>query len=293
MSHSPIYKSVAGETAVMALYDEALARWPVPVAQLSFPTRHGRTFALVCGPKAAPPLVLLHGAGTNSAIWAGDVAAYSRHYRIYAIDLLGEAGKSAPNRPPWAGPAYAEWLADAFDHLEIGPATLIGISQGGWVAVKFATAYPARVRRLVLMCPGGIVPDKLSFLLRVIPLSFMGQWGMRRLVRLLYGRQPIPDGVEAITMTVTRHFKARMGVLPLFSDTELQRLTMPTLLLGGGQDALRDMDKIAARLRPLLPQLQVTILPEAGHALLDTTRFILPFVEQIEETMAAAHVVLS
>ncbi|HRQ38923.1 MAG TPA: alpha/beta hydrolase [Chloroflexota bacterium] len=278
MNEQSIYKSAAGETAVRALYNEALSHWPIPYTPLDIATRHGRTFGLSCGDVTAPPLLLLHGAGTNSAIWAGDVVVYGRSHHIIAVDLLGEAGQSAPNRPPWDSPAYAEWLLDVLDYLELPAAAVVGMSQGGWTAVKFAVAYPERVNRLGLICPGGIVPDKLSFLLRVIPLSVMGQWGSRRMVRLLYGRQPIPDGVEEIMITVTRHFKARMGVLPIFTDDELRRLTMPTLLVGGALDALRDMTKIAERLRPLLPHFSATILPDAGHVVLDSVSVIAPFL---------------
>lgn len=278
MKAQSIYKSPAGERVVADLYDRALENWPIPFETRYISTRYGDTFVIAGGAGTAPTLVLLHGAGTNSAIWAGDVAAYSRYYRVYAVDLLGEPGKSAPNRPAWDSPAYAEWLEDVFDALEIERATILGISQGGWTALKFATYQPERVQKLVLMCPGGVAPDRLSFLIRVVPLSLLGEWGTRRIVRMLYGSQPIPDGVEEITTLVTRHFKARMGVLPIFSDAELQRLTMPTLVLGGAQDALRDMDKIGARLQELLPHAQVTILPEGGHALLNTTEHVLSFL---------------
>jgi pimeloyl-ACP methyl ester carboxylesterase len=78
------------------------------------------------------------------------------------------------------------------------------------------------------------------------------------------------------------HFKARVGVLPLFSDAELQRLTMPVLLLTGRQDAMRDGEKMAARLKPLAPQLETILIPGAGHALMDTTGYILPFLAKSE-----------
>ena len=177
MTTQSIYKSPAGERVVMGLYDEALARWPVPYEAQTISTRHGDTYVISSGELAAPPMVLLHGAGTNSAIWAGDVAVYSQHFRVYAVDLLGEAGRSAPNRPDWHSPAYAEWLVDAFDGLQIDQAVLLGVSQGGWTALKFATGQPERVRQLVLLCPGGVVATRASFLLKAIPLAFMGKWG--------------------------------------------------------------------------------------------------------------------
>jgi pimeloyl-ACP methyl ester carboxylesterase len=282
MTTQSLYKSPAGEQAVMELYDNALAHWPVPYETLTLATRHGDTFAIACGAESAPPLILLHGAGTNSAIWGADVAAYAQHYRVYAVDLLGEAGKSSPNRPAWDSPAYAEWLADVFDALHIDKAVLVGISQGGWTALKFTAANPGRVEKLVLICPGGIVPDKVSFIIRAMGLSLLGDRGVRGMIHMLYAKHPIPAGVEDIFTIMMGNFKGRMGVLPIFADDELRRLTMPTLLLGGTDDALRDMDKIAARLQTLLPQLDVTIIPGAGHVVMNTTDRILTFLKAHE-----------
>jgi len=135
----------------MAMYEAMMARWPMPYKALNVPTRHGNTFVIVGGKEAAPALLLLHGAGTNSIMWAGDVAEYGCQYQVYAVDLLGEPGKSAPHRPAWDGPAYAEWLEDVLDNLKIERATLIGLSQGGWTALKFAVYEPERVEKLVLL----------------------------------------------------------------------------------------------------------------------------------------------
>jgi pimeloyl-ACP methyl ester carboxylesterase len=287
MNSPSIYKSAAGEQTVMALYDELLAGWPIPYQERYLATRHGHTFVIASGPEGAPPLVLLHGAGSNSTIWAGDAAVYGRRYRVYAVDLPGEPGKSAPNRPEWDGPAFAEWLADVYDGLGLAQATLLGISQGGWTALRFAAAYPERVTALVLLSPGGVTADRASFLLKAVPLTLLGQWGARRMVRMMFGRQQVPDGAEDIAVQVTAHFKPRVGTLPLFSDDELRRLTMPTLLLGGDEDVIRDVAGIAARLQRLLPRLSVVMVPGGGHALLDTTGLVLPFLTDNAPVRAA------
>jgi pimeloyl-ACP methyl ester carboxylesterase len=278
MGSESLYKSPAGERAVMALYDSVLAQWPAPYETLNIATRHGHTFVIASGEESAPPLILLHGAGSNSAIWAADVAEYRRHHRVYAVDLLGEPGKSAPNRPAWDSLAYAEWLEDVFDALKLEKATIIGISQGAWTALKFTTYKPERVEKLVLLCPGGVVPDRMSFLIRVVPLLLLGRWGVKRVNRLLFGNQPVPEEADEFTTLTLTHFKSRMGVLPIFSDEELQRLTMPVLLLGGAQGVLRDSEKIVARMRKLVPDLTATIIPGAGHVLLNTRAEIIPFL---------------
>lgn len=286
MNQASIYKSEAGRTAVMALYDAALAQWPLPYETAFIPTSYGETFVLTCGLADGPPLILLHGAGTNSAMWIEDIAEYGRVYRIIAVDLLGEAGKSSTNRPDWRTSVYADWLAELLDSLQINRATFVGISQGGWVALQFAARYPERAARLALLCPGGVVADRPSFIIKAIALSLLGEWGLRRLTRLLYGRQPIPDGVDAVMRIVTAHFKPRIGVLPLFADAELERLTMPVGLWGGEVDAMRDITAIASRLRLFAPDLTVTVIPNAGHILLRTARLIMSFLDRSQASSA-------
>ena len=71
----PNYRSAEGERAVQAIYGRALERWPLPLERRRAPTRHGETFVFEFGKPGAPPLVLLHGAASNSAMWAGAAAA--------------------------------------------------------------------------------------------------------------------------------------------------------------------------------------------------------------------------
>lgn len=279
MNPTSIYKSPEGEQIIMELYDDLLKRWTVPYETLTIPTGHGDTFIIASGDKSAPPLILLHGAGTNSAIWGQDMAKYTRTYRVYAVDLPGEPGKSSTNRLAWATPAYAEWLEDLLAALQIDQVTLVGISQGGWTALRFATLHPDRVANLVLMTPGGIVPDKLSFILWAVLYLNLGKFGINKLIQMLYADPNLPPEVSDLTAKFMTNFKGRRGVLPIFTDDELRGLTMPVLLLMGTQDAMRDGDKIAARMQQFIPRLKVRMIP-GGHALLNTVDEILVFLNQ-------------
>src|SRR5579863_3860397 len=112
-----LYRSEEGERMVKERYLKFLARWPVPNQQLRLATREGETFVVACGDPAAPPLVLLHGAGGNAAMWMGEVAVWAAHFRVYAVDMIGEAGLSAASRPPLRSGAHALWLDDVLNAL--------------------------------------------------------------------------------------------------------------------------------------------------------------------------------
>jgi pimeloyl-ACP methyl ester carboxylesterase len=157
-----IYKSAEGERAVRERYLEILKYWPVANQQLRVPTREGETFIVACGEENAPPLLLLHGAMANSAIWMGDAAAWAQHFRIYAVDLIGEAGLSAPSRPKFASEAHALWLDDVLQALALSRASMLGVSLGGWLALDYATRRPEHVESVVAICPAGVGRQKLS-----------------------------------------------------------------------------------------------------------------------------------
>jgi pimeloyl-ACP methyl ester carboxylesterase len=273
-----VFRSQSGERAVMAAYDATMGNWPAPATSQLVRTRYGDTFVISSGAANGFPVLLLHGAGSNSSMWVGDAGTYGDLFHVHAIDLIGEPGRSAPARPSWNGSAYGDWLGDVFSALGLERAILVGMSQGAWTALRFATLHPERVDKLVLLTPGGIVPDKMMFVLRALPLVFLGDWGIRRLNRLIFGGEPIPREVDDALTLIGRHFKPRLGKLPIFSDEELKRLTMPVLLIVGERDLLRDGRRIHRRLSGLVPHLLYSHPLNGGHALVNTSADVLRFL---------------
>lgn len=279
MTGTAIYRSESGRTQVAERYNRLLGSWPTPRSTCRVPTRFGSTFVIAVGDPAAPPVVLLHGAGTSSVSWTGEVATYASRYRTYAVDLIGEPGFSAATRPSWAGSAYELWLRDVLAGLGIAePVNLIGMSQGGWVALGYASVHPSAVRALVLLSPGGVVRDRPAFPLAAITLNALGRRGRRRLIRVLLADRSIDDDLEAYVLAALTHVRPRLGMLPLFSDRDLAQLTMPVLVMIGDRDALRDGRRIIARLETQVPHLTQQLVPGGGHALTGTAGTIVRFL---------------
>ncbi len=274
-----IYKTEAGAAEIRRRYERTLAAWPVPAEHVRVPTREGETFVLVCGPEDAPPLVLLHGSGANAAMWMGDVPVWARHFRVHAVDMIGEPGLSAPSRPPLSSAAYALWLDDVLDHLGLERAAFTGASLGGWLALDYATRRPGRVGKLALLCPGGIGRQKVGFLLKALLYKPFGQWGMRRSIKVVAGvdARAMPAVAEYLAVTFT-HFLPRTERLPVFSDEALRTLTMPVLVVVGGRDAMFDSAGTAERVTRLVPHADVALLPEVAHSIVGETQRVLDFL---------------
>ena len=279
MSAQSIYRSSDGAAEIMALYDRVLAKSPVLSEQGEILTRHGATFVLATGDPSAPPIVLLHGSASNAASWLGEMAALGEHYRVYAADIPGEPGKSSRARFSWEGDAFVEWLDDVLDGLNLARSVLGGMSLGGWATLRYAIDRPARVAAAIAICPSGVVPPRMTFVLRMVGFTMLGAWGRRRMIRSIFNGAEIPSDLEQFMILVDRHFRYRTGAPPLFTDAELQRLAMPVLFLAGENDVLLDTPKTATRLRRLIPDLTVHISAEDGHAVLGNAPAIAAFLD--------------
>lgn len=274
-----IYKTESGGREIQQWYLEILARWPVANEHVRVPTREGETFVVACGPPDAPPLLLLHGSGTNTAMWMGDVAAWAEHFRVYAVDMIGEPGLSAPSRPPLDSDAYALWLDDVLRELGVTRVSIVGASLGGWLALDYATRRPNRVARLALLCPGGIGKLKMGWLFKAILLRPFGRWGLRRTMKMVAGFEPRQSQVffDYLMLTFTQ-FRPRRERLPVFSDEALRSLTAPLLVIVGGRDAMLDSQDTTRRVRELVPRATVNLLPDVAHAILGQTAPVLTFL---------------
>jgi pimeloyl-ACP methyl ester carboxylesterase len=276
-----IYKSEAGRQAVESQYRRVLERWPVACEQRIVSTRQGDTFVIVSGDPSSLPVVLFHGSGTNAASWMRDVASWAQHHRVYAVDLIGEPGLSAPSRPPLASSAYAEWLDDVWSGLGLEKASVVGISLGGWLGLDFALRRPNRVAALSLISPAGIGRQNFILLLKVGVLRMFGKWGLLKSLELVSGRTAaLPRPLVDALLLVFRNFRPRMGRIPCVSDADLARLSMPVQVIVGSDDALLNSKETRDRVERCVREASVIYLENAGHILPPQTATVSEFLKR-------------
>lgn len=267
------FKTPAGEAAFMAAYDAALAAWPVPYTIQRVPTGYGTTHVIVCGPEEGEPLVLLHAMGTGSPVWIRNVAALSRTFRTYLVDIPGDANKSEWTAPFRSRADSSKWLTELLDGLALERTHMGGMSYGGFTALNFALANPGRLKRMFLVAPAASL-DKLPFSFFV---HFLGPAIIpsRALVHKTFcwlsaTGHSVDERLADQMFLGVRHFRFAKGMYPsVFTDDELRRLRVPTLLLIGEQEVIyADLHRAVDRAVKLIPGIQAELVPNASHLLI-------------------------
>lgn len=136
---------------------------------------------------SGPPVVLVHGITASSAEWELVGSQLARRHTVLAPDLIGH-GHSAKPRGDYSMGAFASGIRDLVLWLELGPATIVGHSLGGGVAMQFAYQFPERTERLALVSSGGLGRGVHAFL-RAATLP-----GSELVLPLLAGSQVLAAG---------------------------------------------------------------------------------------------------
>ncbi len=230
---------------------------------------------------SAPVLLLLHGFGSSLHTWDAWAEALQATHRVIRVDLPG-AGLTGPDPGNRYSDAHAvSQLAALLGQLGVARASLVGHSMGGRLAWRFAAEQPQQVDKLVLVAPDGFAspgfeygkPPQVGFAMKLMPYALP-----KVLVR--WGLEPAFANPAAVTdALVTRHhdlvlapgvrgaLMARLEQMQLQDPTPfLARITAPTLLLWGEQDAMIPLANAQDYLRAM-PQAhaRLVVLPGVGH----------------------------
>ena len=226
-----------------------VSRTPHP-PPLAHPNRFSVTYhdlnVEVRGPTDAPPLLFLHGWGSNAKNMRPLADALSSLYQTHTIDLPGH-GASPPPPTPWGVPEHAALLRAYVQNEIQNPVTVIGHSNGGRIALYMASTADCAdlIERLVLISPSGIEPERsLGYHLRsslasalkapfqALPSSLRApamDWLRHSLVWRLLGSSDYNtlSGTmrETFVKTVNHHLNGA-----------LKRIEVPTLLFWGTED---------------------------------------------------------
>ncbi len=257
------------------------------------------------------PVVLLHGFPETSYAWRKVIPALAERHAVISPDLRGCGDTDRPDGS-FDKRTAAEDVHQLVQQLGLGPVNLVGHDVGTMVAYAYAAAYPAEVRRLVLM-ESALPGFGLEELYDANTYPRMWHLGLCEAPNglaeaLIAGRElmfvshlmrqqtydpvgPDEDALEEYARRLAAPGALRCGVEYFRShraDAERNRqtartkLAMPVLTVGA---SLSFRDILAARTPEMAERVRSVQIAECGHYLAEEqpdrlTDVLLPFLNQ-------------
>ncbi|MER6352739.1 alpha/beta fold hydrolase [Streptomyces sp. NPDC001634] len=256
-----------------AACDAVYAMGASAVAQADVETSFGTTHVYRYGPddpagESRTPVVLVHGAGSCSAMWYPNTPALSAERVVYAIDTPGDPGRSVQHEPIHQPERAAQWLDETLAGLGLDRVHLIGSSYGGWLALNQAHRRPSRLASVTLLDPGGLKKVGLRFFVWIFVSLFatfaptalrprLAAWLEQPVLIVPQLRTMIRSGVRAYRIR-------RPAPLPL-SEDELSVIRTPLYLVLGKRSLLVHPRRQVERIPRLIPGARAEIVSNTGH----------------------------
>jgi pimeloyl-ACP methyl ester carboxylesterase len=253
---------------MMAIYDAKLAQWPTPYETRYVETSYGKVHVIISGPEDAAPILLLNAGQMAGWSWITNVGALSEHYRTYAIDTIGEPGKSELSditHFPQYGTVWADLLVEITDELGTEKAFVVGASNGGFLALNYAIHYPERVEKMALLGAMGLTPSTNENIVRIaLSQMYPLNWVQDNTIQWSFGDDP------ELRAQIDEWFRLVFRTAPQQSPPvtmkakELQQVKVPTLAVLGTNDNLMGDLRSVRELASNVPGIEIVEI-EAGH----------------------------
>jgi proline iminopeptidase len=254
---------------------------------------------------AGPPLLYFQGGpGFSAALLRRDAELLADHFSVHLIDPAGSGGSTPPSDPSqYDHIGHARFYEAVREALGVGPATIMGISFGGIVALSYAALYPQSTSRCISVASRAVgeeledeeaAAEMNEFLARhsqqpwyPAAREIWDEWTERVLatedahdvdammadVLPLYTAYPDRPGVRAMIEEWRRDMKSDLAAIKVWESGLWQRIDVrpllaqierPTLVLVGALDLLCGPSQ-GRLIADAVPGAELVIVPDSGH----------------------------
>ena len=169
-------------------------------------------------------MILLHGNGENGDYFEHQMNYFAKKYHVISIDTRGH-GKSERGTMPFTIGQFVEDLHDFMNLHHIKKAIIMGFSDGGNIALKFAIKYSERVE--VLIVNG----------------ANLESGGVKRCVQIPIELEYRLAGIFARKSPKAKKNRELLGLMvndPLIESKDLRSIAVPTLIIAGTRDMIKE-----------------------------------------------------
>jgi pimeloyl-ACP methyl ester carboxylesterase len=250
--------------AQSAVAADKLPKWktapvppPMPTADESgFAEVNGiDMFYSVYGKGNGSPILLIHGGLGSGDIWSFEVPELSKKHEVIVADSRGQ-GRSTRTKDKLTYHLMAEDYVALLGFLAIGKVTLVGWSDGGIIGLDIAMHHPEVLRRLFAQAPN-VTPDGLTSIPVIDPPPPIESTAPLE-------APPKLTKAERQQKARERTFRKLWATEPDYTQDELSRITVPTVIAIGDHDPVIKPDHIAY-IADSIPGAKVVVLKNVGH----------------------------
>ncbi|HEY4244654.1 MAG TPA: alpha/beta fold hydrolase [Kofleriaceae bacterium] len=223
-------------------------------------------------------LAFSHGLLWDTTLFAPQVAALRDRYRCVAWDHRGQGRSASDHRHCIDMELVWQDAVALLEQLDAGPVHFVGLSMGGFVALRMGARRPDLVRSLVLV-ETSADPE---------PMESVGKYRMLTRVSRAFGTGIVKKQVASIMLGKSiRGDRARRGEVAQYANLmaarrdiwravngvidragvagELARIRTPSLVVVGDEDTATPPAK-AERLVAGIAHAKLAVIPRAGHS---------------------------
>ena len=222
------------------------------------------------------PVVFIHGLGWTHALWHRLIPVFAKRYRIIAADTRGHGRSAKPPGPYTMDMLVADWLA-LLDACGVQRCAVVGVSQGGMIAMLLALRHPERVSALGLLSTSckftdeawSAMEERRRVLNALGPVAAAEHVSKAIFSSDFHAKNPmlvddfVRDRIAASTEGIS---SAMMSLRGFDVSSEISELKCPIFVMHG--DADRVISPASAQtIREALPDTQLVMVEGAGHIL--------------------------
>ncbi|MHA2297363.1 MAG: alpha/beta fold hydrolase [Candidatus Hodarchaeales archaeon] len=253
-----IYRTSNGKKIIQEIYDKHLEKLNLNYEDKYVDTRYGDTHVLLTGKRDGTPLVTMHGGNAYTPDGLQNILSLADRFYIYAIDTIGQPGKSAETRLPANDLSYGYWLLDVLEALNLEKNDILCGSFSAGIALRLATVAPEKINKLLMVVPSGIANGSPVQQLQLLFPYFR--------YRFRPTRQNLIKLVSTIIMNLYelrlefleaqfRHYKSTTKMPRPVRSNELVDFTAPVMIFCTDGDIMFPAKKVLPRAKKIIPNL--------------------------------------
>ncbi|MBX3177784.1 MAG: alpha/beta fold hydrolase [Candidatus Hydrogenedentes bacterium] len=259
MGNKSIYRTPDAERRLGELTRAFRDRLDTAFMEHDIPTPFGRTRVVEGGRLDGPPLVVLHGGGTNSYYALYFLKPLLARFHVFGVDMPGHPGGSEQVFIDPRGDDFGHWLVDVVDALGLAPSACLGVSWGGLAVQRFAAVAPRRITKAVLVVPAGIVNPPLLPMVRAVLVPKLlcrltnNPRFLEHTIRRVFTDCDDPL-VREFALALLRDLIVDTRPMKRSTPEEMRGFAAPKLIVGADQDVCFPGPRMEARCRAVFPE---------------------------------------